>query len=152
MPLLSRFSDALSSSVSSVLQSSLTAECIHSYASMWAFERGLACVLLSLLPAQTSPTQRVLLPHTPPSPDASTTLLSYDQCYVCAVEHKVALLVLLLRALRCATLSLTPFRETDRPLYVTSSTDQRSVKPEQQTGRHEFSGKHYYVLSALPGI
>lgn len=65
------------------------------------------------------------------------------------MEHKVVLLVVLLRALRCETLSLTPFRETDQPLYVVTGSDQRSVKPEQETGGHEFSCKHNDVLSAL---
>lgn len=31
-------------------------------------------------------------PYTPSSPPPSNSLLSYDRCYVCAVEHKVALL------------------------------------------------------------
>lgn len=120
------------------------------------YERSLACLLETRAASAGTPDPAgAALPYTPSSliPSLasllSTTLLSYDQCYVCAMEHKVALLVLLLCALRCETLSLTPFRETDRPLYVTTSTDQRSAKPQKETGRHELSCKHYYVLSAL---
>lgn len=65
------------------------------------------------------------------------------------MEHRKALLDLLLCALRCETLSLTPFRQTDRPLCVTTSADRSSAKPGKEAGMNLAVNIINYVLSAL---
>lgn len=67
-----------------------------------------------------------------PASPLSTTLLSYDQCYVCvcvcAMKHKVALFILLLRALRRETLSLTPLEKQTGP--CTRPPEEEPLRPE----------------------
>lgn len=88
---------------------------------------------LSLLPLKINIPQQSVVgrsPRSPPPSLSTTSLLSYDHCYVCAVEHKVALLVPSAVPSHHSDLSagskallLACLRKTDSPLYATTSKD-----------------------------